>query len=80
MDPRGDLSRARRLGDATQGVDGIDEQNKQPVWHLEAIAQHPRQIRGQIRLQRSALAVHAAAHQDDHLQDENVHVEPYLPR
>jgi len=28
----------------------------------------PRQIRGQVRLQRHALAVHAAAHQDDHLQ------------
>ena len=52
---------------------------EQPVWHLDAIAQHPR-IRGQIRLQRLALAVHVAAHQNDHLQDEGVHVEPFLPR
>jgi hypothetical protein len=50
------------------------------VWHLEAIAQHPRRIRGQIRLQRYALAVHVAAHQDDHLQHGGVHVEPFLPR
>ena len=79
VDPRADLSRARPE-DATQGVDGVDDQIEQHVWHLDAIAQHPRRIRGQIRLQRYALAVHVAAHQDDHLQDEGVHVEPFLPR
>jgi hypothetical protein len=69
VDPLADLSWARPPGGATQGVDGVDEQIAQQVWHLEAIAQRPRRIRGQIRLQRYALAVHVAAHQNDHLQE-----------
>jgi hypothetical protein len=35
---------------------------------MDAIAQHPRQIHGQVHLRRHALVVHIAAHQNDPLR------------
>jgi hypothetical protein len=79
VDPLADLSGARPLGGATQGVDGVDEQIAQHVWHLEAIAQRPRRIRGQIRLQRYARGARRCAPERSP-PGEGVHVEPFLPR
>ena len=45
---------------------------------MDAIAQHSRQIHGQVHLRRHALVVHIAAHQNDYPQDEGLHIEPCL--
>ena len=43
---------------------------------LDAVAQNPRHLLGEVRLDHDPVALHGAARQGDHITDRGVEVEP----
>src|SRR5262249_37204031 len=75
---RADPQPARSRADATQRFDGIHHQIDQHLLQLDAVAQEPRHLCSEVRLDPDPVALHFTARQREDVPDQAVEVEPVL--